>query len=295
MLRLIHFRISSVSDGDETVCGCEPGPRKQLAGPSSGGFTLIELMITVAIISVLCCVLMLVTGPLLESAHRTSCASNLRQWGVAVMSIAADNRDLLPEMGIASGGSAPVAVCKLKNGMNLSNPLLEEYIGFTGDGAEFRLAPLYRCPSNPSSMNLKHWDGYGWFSMSYSYLGRSDALVSATVFGQESLCIRRLDAQGLLMQDGLFKWWVGPDSWSFNHAENRASSSNGDPGCWRGQPQISGRMLPANGINQLWGDGRVAWRTLDKAMRSDVSDTSLWSAIVGYGLEYYYFPRNPIP
>ncbi len=295
MPRLTPLRIASCSGGVEPIQGWVWTCRKEIFIQSSRGFTLIEMMITVAIISILCCVLMLVTGPVLESAHRTACASNLRQWGVAVMSIAADNRGLLPEMAIASGGSAPVAVCKLKNGMNLSNPLLEEYIGFTGDGAEFRLAPMYRCPSNPSSMNLKHWDGYGWFSMSYAYLGRSDALVSGTVFGQEALCIRRLDAQRLLMQDGLFKWWVGPDSWSFNHAENRASSSNGDAGCWRGQPQLTGQMLPANGINQLWGDGRVAWRTLDRAMRSDVGNTSLWSAVVGYGLEYYYFPRNAIP
>lgn len=295
MPRLTPLSLASDSSGVGPFQGCIRTCRKQIIIQSSRGFTLIELMITVAIISILCCVLMVVIGPILESAHRTSCASNLRQWGIAVMSIAADNRGLLPEMAIASGGSAPVAVCKLKNGMNLSNPMLEEYIGFTGDGVEFRLAPMYRCPSNPMSMNLKHWDGYGWFSMSYSYLGRSDALVNATVFGQETLCIRRPDAQSLLMQDGLFKWWVGPDSWSFNHAENRAASSNGETNCWRGQPQTTGRMLPANGINQLWGDGRVAWRTLDREMRSDVSNTSLWGAVVGYGLEYYYFPRKAIP
>lgn len=259
------------------------------------GFTLIELMVAVVIISILLSVTLLVISPLRETAHRASCASNQRQWGVALMSIAADNRGVLPEMGIASGGSAPIAICKSRTGMNLSNPLLEEYIGFSGDGLSFRLAPLYRCPSNPASMNLKHWDGYGWFSMSYSYFGRSDALTSATVVGQESLCVRRLDAHSLLLQDGLFKWWVGPDSWSFNHAENRIPSSNGEADCWRGQPQITGRLLPANGINQLWGDGRVAWRTLDKSLRSDVSNTALWGAVVGYGLEYYYFPRIPTP
>ena len=263
--------------------------------PEVAGFTLLELIITMAIIALLVGLVLLVVGPVVESAKRATCASNLRQWGVVVMTIRADNRGLLPEMSMASGASSPISIIRERDGLRLSNPLLEEYSGFAGDGAVERLAPFYRCPSNPTAVSLEHWRGYGWFSIAYSYFGRSDSLISATVIGQESLCVRIPEANNLLMQDGIYSWWVNGDSWSFNHAENRAPSSNGQVDCWKGLPQTTGRLLPANGINQLWGDGRVAWRTLDKVMRSDVSNSTLWGKIIAYGEDYHYFPRAQAP
>ncbi len=261
----------------------------------SAAFTLVELIITVAIIGMLVGLVLLVVGPVMQSAKRTACASNLRQWGVVVSSIRNDNRGVLPDMSIASGASSPISILKARDGLRFSTPLLEEYIGFEGDGGAERLAPFYRCPSNPEAVNLAHWRGIGWFSIAYSYFGRSDNLINSSIVGQETLCVRLPEANKLLMQDGIYSWSNYGDSWSFNHAENNAPSSNGQDDCWKGMPQTTGKLLPANGINQLWGDGRVAWRTLDKVMRSDVSNPTLWGKLVVSWGDYHYFPRLLAP
>ena len=59
-------------------------------------FTLIELVITVAIIAALAGLLIPATMSTITSARVTACASNLRQIGVAVSLYAGEHRDRLP-------------------------------------------------------------------------------------------------------------------------------------------------------------------------------------------------------
>lgn len=54
------------------------------------GFTLIETLIVMAIISVLAAIIFTVLGPVRESARQRSCASNLHQIGLAVAMYVAD-------------------------------------------------------------------------------------------------------------------------------------------------------------------------------------------------------------
>ena len=60
------------------------------------GFTLIEMLVVVGIISVLIAMLMPTVQTARESAKRTQCASNLRQLGYAIQSYANDNRGWIP-------------------------------------------------------------------------------------------------------------------------------------------------------------------------------------------------------
>lgn len=55
-------------------------------------FTLIELLTVIAIIGILAAIMIPVVGKVRESAHRATCASNLRQLGVLVMNYAAQNK-----------------------------------------------------------------------------------------------------------------------------------------------------------------------------------------------------------
>ena len=62
-------------------------------------FTLIELLIVVAIIAVLSGLAIAVMGPINAMRDQTHSASNLRQWGVALAAYAADNDGFIPRRG----------------------------------------------------------------------------------------------------------------------------------------------------------------------------------------------------
>ncbi len=60
------------------------------------GFTLIELLVVIAIIAILAAILFPVFARAREAARRTSCASNLRQLGLAAHMYAQDFDELFP-------------------------------------------------------------------------------------------------------------------------------------------------------------------------------------------------------
>ena len=59
------------------------------------GFTLVELLVVVSIIAMLIAILLPATKRVMETTRRTVCASNLHQWGVALLSSASDERGKL--------------------------------------------------------------------------------------------------------------------------------------------------------------------------------------------------------
>lgn len=59
-------------------------------------FTLVELLVVIAIISILAGLMFPALNGALEKARRISCAGNMRQFGVAIMSYRMDNKEAFP-------------------------------------------------------------------------------------------------------------------------------------------------------------------------------------------------------
>lgn len=68
------------------------------------GFTLIELLVVIAIIAIIAAILFPVFATAREKARQVSCASNLKQLGLAIAQYVNDNDDIMPQGRNAGGG-----------------------------------------------------------------------------------------------------------------------------------------------------------------------------------------------
>src|SRR4026207_868242 len=74
----------------------------QLHLQSRHAFTLVELLVVIAVITILAALLLPALNQAQEKARTTYCLNNLKQWGLATQMYASDNNDRLPPEGFAN-------------------------------------------------------------------------------------------------------------------------------------------------------------------------------------------------
>jgi len=77
------------------------------SGAKKQGFTLIELLVVIAIIAILAAILFPVFAKVREKARQASCASNMKQLGLAIIQYSQDNDEAMPSQDMFDWWTTP--------------------------------------------------------------------------------------------------------------------------------------------------------------------------------------------
>jgi prepilin-type N-terminal cleavage/methylation domain-containing protein/prepilin-type processing-associated H-X9-DG protein len=108
---------------------------KKIAG-AKPGFTLIELLVVIAIIAILAAILFPVFAKAREKARQITCASNLKQLGIAMLSYSQDYDE-----GLVQGWYGP-------SGFNASDPVAGTYKWMDAIYPYVKSTGVFHCPDD---------------------------------------------------------------------------------------------------------------------------------------------------
>src|SRR5215203_4280922 len=85
------------------------GARGMRQAARTNAFTLIELLIVIAVIAILVAIILPTVGKAREAANRATCLSNLRQLAISINGYLADNKTRFPEASSTNAYYSPLA------------------------------------------------------------------------------------------------------------------------------------------------------------------------------------------
>lgn len=263
------------------------------------GFTLLQLLIVVAVIIILVTLSLALVGQVRENARRTVCASNLRQWGAAVIAHTADNKGFAPESVITSYNSyqAPSVIrTQATAGHNAavgqwSIQLMNGYLDdanqaqlITSSGTyrlgQFGFTGIWNCPSSTWSRRGIAYGNSGmtvFYRFAYLTFGWVNSWTTANGVAfsdpahKATLTDQRLEANRLLMADAnSFSKPVGgwdENMWFLNHFRRGSRSEYENESAGTVGPLVlpTAAQVAARGadktpkIAQRWGGMNQLW------------------------------------
>jgi prepilin-type N-terminal cleavage/methylation domain-containing protein/prepilin-type processing-associated H-X9-DG protein len=208
------------------------------------GFTLIELLVVIAIIAILAAILFPVFARAREAARATSCKSNLKQIGNAVLMYTQDYDEVLPFQ--ANWGAQTPRFPT--NGQDLVNT---DNYGVVGDLVYpyVKNRGVFGCPSTNKPTTGTNWrfeHDYGWNTAIFR-----GAALNATVGGM-ALAEIQAPADSLFTADTIWEW-LQSGTWT----ENCGGGYPAGPNNWGGTAAGRFRSRHSGQLNVLFGDGHV--------------------------------------
>ena len=198
-------------------------------------FTLIELLVVIAIIAILAGILFPVFAQAREAARKTSCASNLKNLGTAVLMYTQDYDEQFPLAAYTTSGFAFL----------IWHDLTDPYV---------KNKQIWHCPSSPVSKTDQGGKPTTHFGFNARYLTTIQLDLAASYLNHRAASLASVQSptETVMLADAKASKAA---SWCGDDGKFLLPPSDTDTDCW-GRPN----PLHNEGGNILWVDGHVKWQ-----------------------------------